>query len=65
MVRGHKSFHPEHAHSEAVFRQKLDRMHNNPVRAGYVTDPSAWVYSSAAAYLRSEESAVPIAGIEW
>ena len=30
-----------------VFEQKLNYIHNNPVEAGFVTDPIDWKYSSA------------------
>lgn len=60
-----EAFHPEQVYSEQFCRQKLDYMHNNPVRAGYVSDPSEWTYSSAGLYYRDDESAVPVAAIEW
>jgi hypothetical protein len=34
-----------------MFRQKLDYIHNNPVRRGYVDDPSHWRYSSYRNYI--------------
>lgn len=37
-------------YSSAVFRQKIDYIHNNPVRQGLVFNPSDYVYSSATAY---------------
>jgi len=58
-------YHPEQVHTRAFFEQKLRYMHENPVRAGFVNDPSEWRYSSAAAYYRDGESLVPITGIEW
>ncbi len=33
--------------STAVIKQKLDYIHNNPVEAGFVTEPAQWKYSSA------------------
>jgi len=33
--------------STAVIRQKLNYIHNNPVKAGFVTEPTQWKYSSA------------------
>ncbi len=33
--------------STAVIKQKLDYIHNNPVKAGFVTAPMHWKYSSA------------------
>ena len=33
--------------STAVIKQKIDYIHNNPVEAGFVTEPTQWKYSSA------------------
>ena len=30
-----------------VIKQKINYIHNNPVTAGFVTEPAAWKYSSA------------------
>lgn len=42
--------HPEVIENEAVLRQKLDYIHQNPVKRGYVDDPAHWRYSSARNY---------------
>jgi len=42
--------HPEELFTTAFFRQKLDYIHQNPVRAGIVFRPEDYVYSSAAQY---------------
>ncbi|WP_228061338.1 hypothetical protein [[Phormidium] sp. LEGE 05292] len=34
-----------------MFRQKLDYIHSNPVRRGYVDDPAHWRYSSYRNYI--------------
>ena len=36
--------------STAVIKQKLDYIHNNPIKAGFVTRPEDWKYSSARNY---------------
>jgi hypothetical protein len=36
--------------SEAVMREKLDYIHQNPVKRGYVDEPEHWRYSSARNY---------------
>ena len=36
--------------SEHAIQQKIDYIHNNPVEAGFVTDPVDWKYSSARNY---------------
>jgi putative transposase len=42
--------HAEIVTSEEVMRQKLDYIHLNPVRRGYVDQPEHWRYSSARNY---------------
>ena len=37
--------------SEAVMREKLEYIHQNPVKRGYVDLPEHWRYSSARKYL--------------
>ena len=34
-------------YSEAKATEKLNYMHNNPVRAGLVNEPADWLYGSA------------------
>ena len=46
-----EGFHPKMICSEAMLRQKLDYIHNNPVKRGYVDDPAHWRYSSYRNYL--------------
>ena len=38
---------PKQIVSDEMMEQKLDYIHNNPVRRGYVDDPTHWRYSSA------------------
>jgi REP element-mobilizing transposase RayT len=42
--------HPELIQDEEMMRQKLEYIHNNPVKRGYVDDPAHWRYSSARNY---------------
>ncbi|MCZ2986434.1 hypothetical protein NYY78_19125, partial [Acinetobacter baumannii] len=46
--------HAELVYSEAVMRQKLDYIHHNPVKRGYVDLAEHWRYSSARNYLGME-----------
>jgi REP-associated tyrosine transposase len=39
--------HPKVNETEAMMRQKLEYIHDNPVNRGYVSDPTHWRYSSA------------------
>jgi putative transposase len=43
--------HAEQVFSEAVMREKLDSIHRNPVKRGYVDFPEQWRYSSTRNYL--------------
>jgi REP element-mobilizing transposase RayT len=43
--------HPQRIEHENVMRQKLDYMHGNPVKRGYVARPEHWLWSSARDYL--------------
>jgi len=42
--------HPQAIQGEEMMRQKLEYIHNNPVKRGYVDDPIHWRYSSARNY---------------
>ncbi|MFO1066548.1 MAG: transposase [Pirellulales bacterium] len=42
--------HPQLIESSEVMEQKIDYIHNNPIRRGYVDDPAHWRYSSARSY---------------
>ena len=43
--------HAELIFSEAMMREKLDYIHANPVKRGYVNLPEHWRYSSASSYM--------------
>jgi REP element-mobilizing transposase RayT len=42
--------HPQQIINDKMMIQKLEYIHNNPVRRGYVDDPTHWRYSSARNY---------------
>ncbi len=42
--------HPQIIQSEEMLRQKLESIHNNPVKRGSIRDPVHWRYSSAGNY---------------
>ena len=42
--------HPQLIQSEDMMRQKVEYIHHNPVRRGYVDDPTHWRYSGARDY---------------
>jgi REP element-mobilizing transposase RayT len=42
--------HPVAVYSDYVINQKIEYIHNNPVKAGFVSNPEDWTYSSARNY---------------
>lgn len=42
--------HPEEIYGDAFLKSKLNYIHNNPVKAGWVNSPEHYLYSSAADY---------------
>ena len=53
-------FHPIGIETESFYNQKLNYIHQNPVRKGYVAKPEYWFYSSAGYYEGSGESFLEI-----
>jgi len=50
--------HPEAIYTEPFFRQKLEYVHNNPVKQGFVSLPEHWLHSSARNYLLGDDDSV-------
>ncbi len=46
--------HPQVIDGEEMLRQKLDYIHQNPVKRGYVDEPEHWRWSSARNYAGKE-----------
>jgi putative transposase len=44
--------HPQQIQSDEMMLQKLEYIHSNPLRRGFVDDPIHWRYSSARNYAR-------------
>ena len=51
---------PKQLSSREMIRQKIDYIHENPVKRGYVERPWHWRYSSAGDYATGETGLVPI-----
>ncbi len=51
-------YYPFNVYTPAKAVEKLEYMHNNPVRAGLVKDPCDWPWSSAAYFLKGKASPV-------
>jgi len=52
--------HPVVLDSEKIMNQKLDYIYDNPVVAGFVDDPNAWVDSSCSFYERGSNPRVSL-----
>lgn len=59
-----KGYHPEAIFTQRFFRQKLDYLHNNPVRKGYVDAAEHWRYSSASQYVAGSVGMMEIDRLE-
>ncbi len=55
--------HPEEITTDEMMHQKLEYIHNNPVRRGYIEEPGQWRCSSAQNY-EGKEGLVSI-DMEW
>lgn len=51
--------YPKEIQGGAMLRQKIDYIHHNPVRRGYVDEPTHWRYSSARDYA-GEPGLIPV-----
>jgi putative transposase len=47
--------HPQAIPSDEIMQQKLEYLHNNPVKRGWVSAPEHWRYSSAHEWLEGVE----------
>ena len=53
-----EGYHPQAIISEAMFLQKLEYIHHNPVKKGFVERPEYWKYSSARNYMLDDDSII-------
>ncbi len=56
--------HPIELYSNKLMEQKLEYIHQNPVKAGFVESPEHWRYSSAADYVSNRKGLLDIIFIE-
>ncbi|MFB9845488.1 REP-associated tyrosine transposase [Mucilaginibacter ginsenosidivorans] len=52
--------HPIELRIKEMMDQRLDYLHNNPVKAGLVWEPADYKYSSAIDYYRQENGLLPV-----
>jgi len=55
-----EGYHPEEILSPNMFRQKVEYLHHNPVRRGYVRRAEHWRYSSAGQILVGEKGVLEL-----
>jgi putative transposase len=55
-----EGFHPITIESDRFFIEKLNYIHENPVRKGFVDQPCHWRYSSARNYDRDDNSIIAV-----
>jgi putative transposase len=55
--------HPQRIIDESMMQQKIDYIHHNPVKRGYVDSPEHWRYSSARDY-SGREGLLPVL-LDW
>ncbi len=60
-----ESFHPQEILTDDILQQKVDYIHLNPVKRGYVTEPEHWKYSSAGYYTNGKIGPVIVDEFEW
>ncbi|MFP8487582.1 REP-associated tyrosine transposase [Gracilimonas sp. Q87] len=54
-----EGFHPKQLFTYEILAQKLEYVHFNPVKRGYVDDPAHWRYSFARNYM-GKEGLIPV-----
>ena len=52
--------HPQLITSEDMLKQKIEYIHNNPVKRGLIDQPEYWRYSSARYYILGDDSILGI-----
>jgi REP element-mobilizing transposase RayT len=55
-----RGWHAEGLASEEFLKQKMNYIHENPMRKGYVKRPEHWVHSSAGYWISECDSEIPI-----
>ncbi|MBX7046722.1 MAG: transposase [Ignavibacteria bacterium] len=55
-----EGLHPKEILNENILKQKINYIHYNPVKRGYVLNEKDWKYSSARLYSSNEECGVDI-----
>jgi REP element-mobilizing transposase RayT len=59
-----RGWHAEGLASDNFLHQKMNYIHENPVRKGLVRNPEDWIYSSASFWINGDEGEIPVVPIE-
>ena len=59
-----EDYHPVALTSEKWFKQKMEYLHYNPVRKGFVEKPEHWKYSSARNWILGDDSIITVDKVE-
>ncbi len=59
-----EGYHPKAILNPDMFNQKLNYIHLNPVKKGYVAKPEDWLHSSARNYILNDNSVIDIDWID-
>lgn len=54
------SFDCKHCYTSPFIQRKLNYIHNNPVKEGFVSNPNDYIHSSAKFYVTGEQGIYPI-----
>jgi hypothetical protein len=55
-----EGYHPQLITSTGMLMQKIEYIHNNPVRRGLTAAPEHWLHSSARNYLLGDHSVIEL-----
>ena len=58
-----EGFHPELIQSDDMLIQKIEYIHYNPVKRGYVDEAEHWRYSSARNFVLNDHSVISLASL--
>jgi len=56
--------HPVLLNNTAIYNEKINYLHWNPVTAGFVSEPWHWIYSSATDYFTDKKGLLDIIMLE-
>jgi putative transposase len=55
--------HPILLATQKIYDQRMDYLHNNPVKAGFVLEPQQWLYGSGMDYYSTEKGLINLYGV--